>query len=186
MALNRPTSNRAATMEFPPIGTGTNYGTVMGQGAGGARFFGEGTVFLKRGGGPRSLPPFTFAIANNQAYMVNAGMVNNVPVTSAATGWTENGFVYIEADANGGAIATAECKIGADPGFAQTPEEDSPPAVLFIPVYRMVTVGNIKTLKRVLGNHNVTAIPSPVQWEYQEPGNCGSVARVWYAWSVFS
>lgn len=171
-----------STMSQGFVKPSINYGSVAGSAV---KFYGQGILNLKKSSA-KGTQPFTFKIMNSQAVMINAGMVNNVPVTSADTGWTTNGYIYIEAAATGGVISQAQCRIGSNPGFSQTPNEDSPPATLYIPIYKMEAAGTAKMLKRVLGNNNVTAIPSPVQWEYQEPGECGSIARVWYAWSVFS
>ena len=46
-----------------PPGAGLNYGTVIGRGGGGARFYGQGNIFLNSAGGASTSPnPFAISV----------------------------------------------------------------------------------------------------------------------------
>lgn len=183
MAFNRPSSS--------PIGVGIDHGTIVGRGAGGARFRGEGVVNLPR---LEYYPPFTVGAeirgTQKRLAFVAGGLVNNIPVTSLdSTGNIDSGdggFIYLDVKSSAGSVEEVEAKLGSGIDFKQTPQEGEPPGSLKIPIYNIR--GNLTSyvLKRIIGFNNISIYPVATTWEYEEPDGCGAVAKIKYTWAVFS
>ena len=126
-------------MELPPIGVGINYGTITGQGAGGARFFGEGVVNLRSGRGAVVQTQFQLR-AGSQAgtYSLTPGCVNNIAVQAGNLTISANSNVYIilTISSSSGVVQSGAVATNLTAPTAQTPTTNFPPSALEIPLYK--------------------------------------------------
>ena len=165
------------------LGTGIDYGTFSGKGAGGARFYGEGVVTLR--GGSIPVPFLVRQSPQNRWDLITGGLVNNFPISLASGSWVQ-GWIFIKVKSSNGRISEISLASSQTGNFSQDPTEGGPPPELQIPIYQTLGFGDSRRLVRVIGLNNITIYPVPATWEYTEPPGCALVPSVSYIWAVFS
>lgn len=192
-----PSRLRPTNRELPPIGVGIDYGTIMGRGAGGARFFGEGTVRLSRGGEDAVVPPFyvTATRENNQAKaLVSPGLLNELLATNYTQAMTEGiplssgGVILLDATTDGKTITSykVDFKASITP---TTPTSPLAPMQFKWPIYIVEITGAGSamsvTTHRLIGASSLIARAVETHREYANPSDLAVPGYVSYwTWIV--
>jgi hypothetical protein len=152
-----------------------NYGSVAGSGA---KFIGQGILNLYRD--PRITWPFTPFILGNQV-KITSGHANGIPVPRFSGGVTV-GYYKVVITTDGQVVTSAEIQVGNPE--AQTPEEDSYPTTVEVPIVEVEAVPNTANAyyaRRMTGAGGISLTPYVAA--YLGAG-CNKTAK--YAWAVFT
>jgi len=174
-----PSRLRPTNRELPPIGVGIDYGTIMGPGAGGARFFGEGTVRLRRGGGG-DITQFQLRSGSQAGtYSLTPGCVNNIAVLTGNLTILANSNVYIilTVTSASGVVTNGTVATNMTAPVAQTPSSNFPPTSLEIPLYKFES----GKAYRIMGSRGIQLFATAIGLE---PGSAPTPFVPKYAWAV--
>jgi len=152
-----------------------NYGSVSGSGA---KFIGQGILNLYRD--PRITWPFTPTFSGNQI-KITAGHANGVPVPRFSGGVTV-GYYKVVITTDGQVVTSAEIKAGNP--TPQTPEEDSYPTKVEVPIVEVEQVPNAANAyyaRRITGAGGISLTPYVAAYV---GSGCNKTAK--YAWAVFT
>jgi len=152
-----------------------NYGSVSGSGA---KFIGQGILNLYRD--PRITWPFTPTFSGN-LITITAGHANGVPVPRFNGGVTV-GYYKVVITTDGQVVTSASIRAGTP--RPQTPEEDSYPTTVEVPIIEVEQVPN--TLygyyaRRITGAGGISLTPYVAAYV---GSGCNKTAK--YAWAVFT
>jgi len=153
-----------------------NYGSVSGSGA---KFIGQGILNLYRD--PRITWPFTPTFSGTNQIKITAGHANGVPVPRFSGGVTV-GYYKVVITTDGQVVTSAEIQAG-NPS-PQTPEEDSYPTTVEVPIIEVEQVPNAANAyyaRRMTGAGGISLTPYVAAYV---GSGCNKTAK--YAWAVFT
>ena len=145
------------------LGTGIDYGTFTGAGAGGARFYGEGVVNLKRGGGT-TRTQFMCRITRNGTSLsavISSGCINNILVLGNTLIISQDHLVVVleaqtsSGNVTGGSLTNA---LRTD-DLKQTPSAGFPPTTVKIPLWYLEKNEDDVVLQRLYGSSGIDIFP---------------------------
>lgn len=181
-----PQRLRPTNRELPPIGVGIDYGTVLGRGGAGARFFGEGNIRLRPAD---SLPcPFEMTVAKNKI-KIGPGTLSGLMAKNYLDAMDKGlnaapGFVLVEGKSDGKILTEFSISVGAGPTPA-TPTTPLAPTSFKWPIGLIIRNENIYSVYRLIGCASLVAVARETA---RVPRSSNSIEDIgydtYYTWTV--